>query len=302
MHSLSNEHLQVDLLDPVADRGRLGARFCGGGFIWQVHDRHAGPLFTGPEWPAENPDPFNGQGLPESFRHRTTTGAPLLWRGAVGLAPGAGALALAPNGNVVVAEPCVWETEVHRDRAAYRTRQSAAGWIYELVREVELRERQILSVSQLTNCDATALVLEWFAHPFFALSDGLARAVVPAGSQMEENPGFVLAGRELALRRPFITRDDSHLAHLVLPAGQELAASVSHPRLDHVRFAASFVPFKCVVWANSRTFSLEPFLALNLAPGETRRWTLRYEFGDPVPQHCAGRSGVAIVQPARQKK
>jgi hypothetical protein len=279
MLSLSNDHLQVNLLDPVADRGRLGPRFCGGGFIWQVHDRHAGPLLTGPEWPTENPDPFNAQGLPESFRHRTTTGAPLLWRGAVGLAPGAGTLALTPDGSVVVAEPCVWETEAREGRVVYRTLQSAAGWTCELVREVELRNRRLLSVSRLTNHGATPLVLEWFAHPFFALSNGLARAVVPAGSQIDENPGFVVAGRELALRRPFVAQSDSHLAHLVLPAGEVFAATVSHPRLSHIHFASSFVPFKCVVWANNRTFSLEPFLALHLAPGETRAWTLRYEFG-----------------------
>jgi hypothetical protein len=34
-----------------------------------------------------------------------------------------------------------------------------------------------------------------------------------------------------------------------------------------------------VLWANGNTLSLEPFLALSLAPGESREWTLAYDFG-----------------------
>ena len=69
MLSLANRTLRVELLDPADDAARRGPRYCRGGYIWQVHDQQAGPLLTGPEWPHPTPTPFNGQGLPESFRH-----------------------------------------------------------------------------------------------------------------------------------------------------------------------------------------------------------------------------------------
>lgn len=280
MLHLANAELTVDLLDPAAEHARLGPRFCWGGYIWQVSDRAVGALLTGPEWPNPMPLPRNGQGLPESFRHSTTTGSPLLWDGAVGLAPGAGALGRDAAGGVIVTQPCLWQVEPAADRVVFRTAQKVGPWSYELQRTVELQGRQVRSTSLLTNRGAAPLVLEWFAHPFFALdSDGRQRLTLPAGTQLAENPGYILTGQTLTLRRAFVGVDDGHLEHLALPAGQPFAATLAHPRLTEVRFATDFAPFKCVLWANGHTLSLEPFLALSLAPGESREWTLTYEFG-----------------------
>ena len=71
MLHLANAELTVDLLDPTdpAEHARQGARYCWGGYIWQVRDARLGPLLAGPQWPAPDPTPYNGQGLPESFRH-----------------------------------------------------------------------------------------------------------------------------------------------------------------------------------------------------------------------------------------
>ena len=280
MLSLANADLRVELMDPAAEQARLGPRFCWGGFIWQVHDRKVGPLLSGPEWPKADPRPVNGQGLPESFRHSTTTGQPLLWDGATGLAPGAGTLGRDAQGAVIVTTPCTWEIEQQPDRILYRTGQDVGRWSYALERMIELHGRQVRSRSRLTNRGATPLVLEWFAHPFFALqADGLQRLTLPAGTQLPENPGYVLTGRELTFRRAFVGENDGHLEHLALPAGRPFAASLAHPKLTGLRFAADFVPFKCVLWANGHTLSLEPFLSLHLAPGESREWTLTYDFG-----------------------
>lgn len=280
MLTLANAELTVDLIDPVVEQARLGPRFCWGGYIWQVHDRSIGTLLTGPEWPEVNPLPHNGQGLPESFRHSTTTGEPLLWDGAVGLAPGAGALGRDAAGAIVVTTPCVWQVDVQPDRVVFRTGQTVGRWSYSLERTIELRGRQLISRSRLTNRGATPIKLEWFAHPFFALqADGLLRVTLPEGTQLQDNPGYQLTGRELTLHHAFSGVHGGHLEHLSLPAGLPFAATLSHPRLTGVRFATDFAPFKCVLWANGNTLSLEPFLALNLAPGESREWTLTYDFG-----------------------
>jgi hypothetical protein len=280
MLTLINTDLRVDLIDPAAELAKLGPRYGWGGYIWQIHDNRAGPLLAGPEWPAENPQPRNGQGLPESFRHSTTEGAPLLWDGALGLAPGAGALGRDASGAIVVTEPCEWTIEATQDRAVFRTAQTVGRWSYEIERRIELEGRRVRSVSRLTNPGATPLVLEWFAHPFFALEEsGMLRVTLPEGTTLPDNPGFRIDGRELTFRRAFDGIDDGHLDHLALPSGTPLVAGLTHPRLAWVRFATSFAPFKCVVWANGNTFSLEPFLGLDLAPGESREWTLTYEFG-----------------------
>lgn len=280
MLSLANADLRVELIDPAAEQARLGPRFCWGGFMWQVHDRKVGPLLSGPEWPRADPRPVNGQGLPESFRHSTTTGQPLLWDGATGLAPGAGTLGRDAQGAVIVTTPCPWEIDQQPGRIVYRTGQDVGRWSYALERTIELHGRQVCSRSRLTNRGDAPLVLEWFAHPFFALqADGLQRLTLPAGTQLPENPGYVLTDRELTFRRAFVGENDGHLEHLGLPAGQPFAASLAHPKLTGLRFATDFVPFKCVLWANGNTLSLEPFLALNLAPGGSREWTLTYEFG-----------------------
>lgn len=280
MLTLANAELTVDLIDPAAEHARLGPRFCWGGYIWQVHDRNVGALLTGPEWPNPAPTPHNGQGLPESFRHSTTEGQPLLWDGAVGLAPGSGVLGRDAQGAIVVTEPCAWQIDLKPDRAIFRTAQTAGRWAYELERTIELRGRQIVSHSRLTNRGAGRLTLEWFAHPFFALqADGKLNATLAKDVRLAENPGYTLADGELTLKRAFVGLNDGCLVHLDLPAGQPFGVTVSHPKLTSVRFTTDFAPFKCVLWANGNTLSFEPFLALDLAPGESREWMVSYEFG-----------------------
>src|SRR5688572_29597943 len=66
MFTLKNEQLTVDVLDPVADQERFGARYCTGGYIFQVHDQRHGPLLSGPTYP-DSFNWFDGQGLPEAF-------------------------------------------------------------------------------------------------------------------------------------------------------------------------------------------------------------------------------------------
>ncbi|HEY0946643.1 MAG TPA: hypothetical protein VGD81_15295 [Opitutaceae bacterium] len=282
MRSLRNGELAIDLLEPSSDHELLGPRFCWGGFIWQVYDATTGPVLTGPEWPSPTPDPFNGQGLPESFRHRTREGRPLTWNGTRGVAIGIGTLSLSNDGSVHVDQPCTWEITAFRDRAVFHTHQAAFGFNYELVRMVELTGRDLLSVTKLTNRGTAPLVLEWFVHPFFALADGMIAATLPAGTELAENPGFALEKGVLRNRRRFAGRDDGHFDRVTLPGRQPLQTRLSHPRLTHIEFSTSFIPTECVIWANGHTFSIEPYLAIDLAPGETRQWSLSYRFGGPT--------------------
>ncbi|MSU23831.1 MAG: hypothetical protein EXS32_08415 [Opitutus sp.] len=288
MLHLANRELALDLLDPAdaADRARQGWRYCWGGYIWQVHDAKLGPLVSGPSYPSPTPITYDGQGLPESFRHtRRNNNTRLTWNNDIGLAIGAGVIALNPNKNVPIpesvtlTEPCQWTVTPSTDHIVFQTRQAAAGFSYELSRKIELRDRTITSFTQLTNVGDAPLALEWFAHPFWALTGGRARAVLPAGTTIPDNPGFaVAADGALTFQRPFTAPRDNQFALLALPRDRELNVTVDHPKLSRVTFAASFVPVECPIWANSHTVSVEPYLALNLAPGETRHWHVRHGF------------------------
>lgn len=281
MFEIANEALRVDVLDPTVDRARLGARYAWGGYIWQVHDRMAGPLFTGPEWPETSPLPFNGQGLPESFRHRTRDGRPLTWQGDRGLALGVGELATNAGDTVVVA-PCEWQITPFSCGIRFRTHQQVGAIDYQLERTLELFGRDLRSTSRLTNRSRTPLRLEWFAHPFFALTNGRIQLELPRETTLAENPGFSLETGAFAFKRTFVGKDDGHLDFLHLPAGQPLQCRLNHPRLTHLDFATTFVPSECLVWGNGNTFSIEPYQVLDLAPLETREWNLRYTFGQPT--------------------
>ena len=125
MLSLSLNSLSVDLLNPAdaRDRGRMGTRYCWGGYIWQVYDQQAGPLLTGPEWPDPSPTPFNGQGLPESFRHTELgTDRALMLEDGRGFIIGIGEVAPNDAGESAVTKPCQWS--VTRSARVARSRRS----------------------------------------------------------------------------------------------------------------------------------------------------------------------------------
>lgn len=282
MLHLENRDLRVDLLDPdhPADAERQGSRYGWGGYIWQVHEAKLGPLLSGPEFPKADPTPFNGQGLPESFRNRTRDGAALTWAGRTGLGIGIGTLQSGADNTVAITDHCPWTVTRGPDHVIFQTRQAAAGFAYELTRKVELAGRTLGSHSQLTNVGEQPLILQWFAHPFWALTAGRARLRLPPGTTVPDNPGFALgADGTLTFKRAFTAETDSQFALLTLPAGQPLTMSVDHPRLNRITFRSSFTPDECPVWANARTISVEPYLNLRLAPGETKHWFLTHEFG-----------------------
>ncbi|ACB76191.1 hypothetical protein [Opitutus terrae] len=282
MLQIANDHLRVDLLDPVVDRERLGHRYCAGGYIWQVHDPRSGPLLAGPEWPKPAPGAFNGQGLPESFRHRRRSGEPLTWSGNRGVALGAGELALLVDSSVSLAQPCEWQVALAPAHAVFSTRQQAVGIHYRLERTVQLVARTLLSTTRVTNHGTSAFPVEWFAHPFFALTAGQISAEVPAGSVLVKNPAFALASRTLTQLRVFRDEKDGHLDTLRLPADQPLVVRLNHPKLSGIDFRTSFAPSECLIWGNSNTFSIEPYHAFELGPGAAREWSVGYDFGVPL--------------------
>lgn len=283
MLRLANSDLAVDLLDPAdpADRAHQGVRYCWGGYIWQVTDANHGPLLAGPQWAKPDPLPFNGQGLPESFRHAEFgTNRPLMLRDGRGWIIGIGHVAPGNDSKLTVTLPCLWHLTTTPDAIEFCTAQSGDGYASQLTRNISLRGRKLVSSTQLTNTGEKPLPLHWFAHPFFALTDRLLTCDLPAGYSFPENPGYALdAKNRLSFKRRFDGEFDGHFQPLQLAPGQPFSVRLSHPSLTHVTFTADFTPDFCPVWGNGNTWSIEPYLQTELAPGATRTWTLRYEFG-----------------------
>lgn len=278
MFQLENRELRVELIDPERDRERLGPRFCWGGYIWQVYDADGRALLSGPEFPKPDPLPFNGQGLPESFRHRTRDGVPLTWRGDEGIAIGVGAIAVDQQREVVITAPCKWTITSTTDRIRFETEHAAAGFACHVTREVRLEGRLVTSTSWLRNVGSRPLSLQWFAHPFFPLTDGRVRAELPPGTALPVNDGFDVINSVLTSKRAFRGKDDGQFALLQLRAGMRLDAVLDHPLLSEMAFGTSFVPDECPVWGNAATFSIEPYQTLELAAGEMRQWLVWYRF------------------------
>ncbi len=286
MLTLSSASLRVDLLDPAdeTERARQGTRFCWGGYVWQVTDSSAGPLLAGPEWPETRPLPFNGQGLPESFRHAELgTGRPLILEDRRGWIIGIGDVAPDASGDLAVTQPCTWSITRGTGSLEFCTAQSGGGYACQLTRRIALAGRTLTSATAITNTGSRPLPLHWFAHPFFALQDRLLTCGLPAAWGMAENVGFAFDdAHRITFKRRFLHKDDGHFEKLLVSAAAPLRAVLSHPRLRDVVFTADFTPDLCPIWGNSNTWSIEPYITSELAPGARRAWQLAYEFGPVV--------------------
>jgi hypothetical protein len=282
MLSLANRSLSVALLDPEdpADQRRQGTRYCWGGYIWQVTDPAAGPLLAGPEWPDPNPTAFNGQGLPESFRsHEFGTQRPLMLEHGRGFIVGIGDVAPDEENELAVVKPCSWTVTPNDNSIEFCAAQSRNGYGSQLTRRVALTGRTVASTTSITNTGTRPLPLHWFAHPFFMLNDRMLTCSIPPTWDMAENIGYTLeSDHRITFKRRFENLHDGHFQQLVI-GKTPLRAKLSHPRIDGIVFTTDFVPDTCPIWGNSNTWSIEPYIATDLAPGARRTWELRYEFG-----------------------
>lgn len=281
MLELKNESLRLQILDPVVDRGRLGNRFCWGGYVWQIHDSLHGPVLAGPEYPAEPEDTFNGQGIPEILRYAVLlSGEPLtIEKDEGGLIMGVGRV----DAELAITEPCAWTIETSDGSIDFRTQDAALGWGYDLVRSLRLEGRHLTSRTSVRNTGQRTLPVHWFAHPFFPLTDGTLVCQLHFSAGMPENAGFALTDGCIRFKKPFRTFEEDAFAMLDLQPNTPFDATLSHPTLDGIRVSGDFTLARLPIWANGNTFSIEPYIHRSLEPGEDTDWSLTYEFRREIP-------------------
>lgn len=281
MYFLQNPQLTVELLDPMSatDVRLLGTRFAWGGFLWQVRNSNGSPLLAGPQWPAPSPDPYHGQGMPESFALEIDLDHAPSLRGEAPRIIGVGVAEIGADGKAGLAEPCIWSVEANQDSITFHTHQTTEPLSLCLVRSIELRGNTVSSRSRVLNLGSIPFSTIWFAHPNFPLANGCISCLLPTEYRMKENPDFWMNRfGHLALRRPFLLETDNHLEWLSGVPHDRFLAAVDHPTVKRVQIRTDFPPDRLGVWANRHTFSIEPYAIRRVPPRGCAEWSISYTF------------------------
>jgi hypothetical protein len=276
---LGNEALEVSVLDPAADRARLGTRYCTGGFIFQVEDRAGDPargiLLSGPTFP-DSYNVYDGQGAPDAFQphlviEQSSDGLPLLT-----LAVGIGIVDEASN---TTREYCAWEIDRTASELRFRTAQAAGPWEFTLERVLTLHGRTLRSSTSLLNTGTRHIPFQWYPHPFFPLDPSGEGCRVSVPVALPENPGFELSESGFLRMKDLPWTGTTNHFQLLGHAGDRPVSFLQrHPVTGLSAAACDYVPTRLPVWANSNTFSFEPYLERNVSPQDAARWSITYDF------------------------
>lgn len=268
MYTLNNDVLEVSVLDPVADRGRMGPRYCTGGYIFQI-SAEQGPLLSGPTYP-ESFNWFDGQGIPDSFAHGALRSAET--PSSQALVPGIG---LCDTSARTVLEYCDWTVHAEAQQIRFRTTHDWENYSFGLERTVSLSGRVVRSHTRIENRGARHVPVSWFPHPFYPLPAGEALCSLPAPVEVAPDSTYSV-GSDGYLR----CRDLSALQAVSVRCNESgpLTVLQRHPVLGLVAARYSFSATHIVVWGNTNTFSFEPYLDQTVGRGTSLEWLAEYHF------------------------
>ena len=275
MFTLKGAQLSVTLLDPQADRERMGARYCLGGYIFQITDHAVGDLLSGPTYP-DSFNTFDGQGIPDAFNL-----APLRTVGEASeaLIIGVGVCTLDPDYRQnTVKTFSDWEVETGDGRMHMTTQQAYREWSLQLDRTVHLVGRTVRSETRLVNAGQAAIPMRWFPHPFFPhAGDALCKLNAEYHS-LPSSDGFGWDGDGWIQRRNWPWNRGGHYLPLQHAAQAPLVIQQRHPKLGIVTATCNYAPSFFPIWGNINTFSWEPFYERTIPPGATEHWWIDYDF------------------------
>ena len=271
MYTLANDALAVEVLDPIADQGRFGPRYCTGVYIFQITDAKLGPLMTGPTYPNDF-NWFDGQGIPDAFhlsplREQTATDG-------LGLILGIGLCDLAAR---AVREFCEWDVTQQGASITMQTAQAYGEFAVELTRTVTLSHRTVRSHTRLINRSSTVIPVRWYPHPFYPHPDGdeLIKLNLPVAAI--DDPAYSLLDNGFIARKGW-PWTKGYFLPLDHTASTNLVVVQKHPKLGLVAAACSYAPAFFPIWGNANTFSWEPYLERGVGVNQALTWWIDYEF------------------------
>ncbi len=274
MFDLHNDQLTVTLLDPKADQDRMGARYCLGGYIFQITDHKHGALLGGPTYP-DSFNTFDGQGIPDAFNL-----SPLraVGEGSEALIIGVGVCELHPDYQEnSVKQFSAWEVSIGDQHIRMTTKQIYRDWSLTLERVVRLIGRTVRSEIVLSNEGQAPIPMRWFPHPFFPHSgDALCKINASLGPIVSE--GFRLDEDGWIHRANWPWNRGGHYLSLPHFANGPLVIQQRHPKLGIVSATCHYIPNFFPIWGNDKTFSWEPFYERMIAPGTQEQWNIDYDF------------------------
>jgi hypothetical protein len=270
MLDLTNDSLEVQFLDPVADRARFGVRYCTGGYIFQVRDHRRGDLLSGPTFP-DSFNWFDGQGIPDAFNLGPLNSTKTLGEA---LIIGIGVCDIQGR---TVKSFSDWTTTRSADSIAFDTRQEYEDFALTLTRTVSLHQRTIRSHTRIGNVGKAPIPMRWFPHPFYPQTATDELLWINAPLNWRDANGYT------RLQNGFIARTgwpwhDGHYHPLDHDATAPLILLQRHPTLGLVTATCSYVPDYFPIWGNAATFSWEPFLERTVFSGQSYSWWIDYSF------------------------
>lgn len=285
MIRLANAELAVDLLHPVDDRALLGPRFCTGGYIYQIEDlRRSAPLLTGPEYPSATPLVINGQGMPDVFQHtlyasESEVAEKKLIIGVGLLDNSAGQKPSDLHFKLPVEAFCEWEiTTPNAESVTMKTRQEWKTYVLELERTVTLRERHVVLATRIRNASEAPIAVRMFSHPFFPRMEGSDSCMPEFSCVLPENPGFFRRGDGSIGLVPSYDWQKGCFLMLEETQGKYFSMRMRHPVSGELSMSLDYPLLKVALWANDKTFSIEPFIERAIAPGSDASWSVTYRF------------------------
>lgn len=286
MFELQSERLTVLILDPLADRDRLGSRYCSGGYIWHVGDVEDRPLVVGPRFPDENPPPFEGQGLPDAFE--AAIGAENAEVGEVVCVIGVGDVAVTSSerpfhvrNNPYVEVPCQWDIDMNPNSMVFRTQQQYGSAKLTLERTVLVGDARVISETTISSTGTGVVPIKWFPHPFFPHTSDHSYCRFNRPVAIPPNPGYGMGADGFLEILPGFPWSEGLYQPLRIRPGKPMIVDQKHPQVGFVRITCDFPIDYLPVWANRSTFSFEPYFVAELSLGAETTWRITYDFAYP---------------------
>jgi hypothetical protein len=99
-------------------------------------------------------------------------------------------------------------------------------------------------------------------------------------TELEPNAPFFVDAKEWVMMRPGYRWQEGYFLETHGSDGNQLHALQHHPHVTRIRLTGDFPLMKIALWANDRTFSIEPFISATLQTGEELEWSMRYTFDE----------------------
>ncbi len=280
------------MLDPILEAQRLGQRYCSGGYIYAIEDLKLGMLSSGPQFPADPPPVFDGQGFPEVFelalgQKEVEIGEEVCVLGVGLVTRSSEKLPFHVRHNPHVKERCVWS--VTKDNTpngstslSFRTQQTFSKhhitWALELEKKLILDGRTLTSSSQITNLGTSTIPVRWFAHPFFPILKDSIYCTFNREVIVPPSEAFNMNSEKYLTTHPNYPWERGCFLPLTAKWDAPILIKMRHPKLPEVKVDCRFPLAALPVWSNDKSYSLEPYYAAEVAAQAKTEWSIAYSF------------------------